>query len=322
VLLVAGVAAVVSYLVPVYLQTTEEVVRDDHVGRLPLAWTPPNGLPTDERFGFPYQAGWKAIGALFADGTLQGSYDSNEQPQVTHWYTRGAWRCSTQPRYFLLAENVQDEIEISERTVNAEYRQIGTVTVAGEPKLRVYQRLMGERRSGNGRPTTWAVEEQTEIFERRVSAPTLDPGPWARGVLGREAVPLANTFGEAIELLGYQIYAENPVPGGVVRVDLSWLPRVSSRERHRIDVQLGQDPRIGDSGGPGCDETGDDKDWRANRPFVQRVSIPISPTAAPGSYPLLVSVSPLDGSGPLQPAGPGATGGALLEIGQVKVSAR
>ena len=50
--------------------------------------------PTKERFGFPYQAGWKTIGALFADGTLAGSYDSNEQPQVTYWYTRGAWRCS------------------------------------------------------------------------------------------------------------------------------------------------------------------------------------------------------------------------------------
>ena len=62
-----------------------------------------------------WQAGWKAAGVLFADGTLAGSYDSNEQPQVTYWYTRGVWRCSAAPRYYLIAENVQDQIDTPER---------------------------------------------------------------------------------------------------------------------------------------------------------------------------------------------------------------
>ena len=165
--MVAGLGPVTTYLVPVYLQTTAEIVRENKVGSLPLAWKPPGGLPTKERFGFPYQAGWKTVGAMFADGTLTGSYDSNEQPQVTYWYTRGAWRCSIDPRYYLIAENVQDEIETPRRTIGSEYHQVGTVTVAGEPKLRVFERGP----AAGARPTTWLAEEWSDRFDRQVSRP-------------------------------------------------------------------------------------------------------------------------------------------------------
>jgi hypothetical protein len=107
----------------------------------------------------------------------------------------------------------------------------------------------------------------------------------------------------------------------VVRVDLAWLPHVASNEQHRIDVQLGDDPRIGDGSGPACDKTGDDRDWSAGRPFVQRLSIPIAATATPGSYALLVGVSRLgNGGGPIQPGGGLLHGTALVEIGRVEVS--
>jgi dolichyl-phosphate-mannose-protein mannosyltransferase len=314
---VAGLGPVTTYLVPVYLQTTAEIVRENKVGSLPLAWKPPGGLPTKERFGFPYQAGWKTVGAMFADGTLTGSYDSNEQPQVTYWYTRGVWRCSVDPRYYLIAENVQDEIETPKRTIDSEYHPIGTVTVAGEPKLRVFER----GRAAGARPTTWPAEEWADRFNRQVSRPTFDPGPWARGVVARESVAVGRSFGEDVDLLGYQVYAEDARPGGVVRADLFWLPQVSSRAQHRIDVQLGDDARIGDASGPACDKTGDDQDWSAGRPFAQRVSIPIAAGAAPGSYPLLVSVSRVGaGGGVLAPAGTVPGESPLLEIGRIEVS--
>lgn len=309
-----GLGLVGSYLVPVYLLTTAEIVREGRVASLPFAWTPPGGLPAKERFGFPYQAGWKAVGVLLADGTLGGSYDTNEQPQVTQWYTRGAWRCSAAPRYYLIAEKVQDELETPRRTIANEYHPVGAVTVAGEPKLRIYERGPAT----GATPATWSAEELAPRFDRRVSAPTLDPGPWARGVFARGGTPVSARFDEAVDLLGYQVFAEDPRPGGVVRVDLFWLPRVRSDEEHRIDVQLGRDRRVGDGGGPACDKTGADREWRAGEPFVQRVSIPIAAGAAPGRYPLLVGVSRLgDGGGPLTPIG--ADTGPLVEIGQVEV---
>lgn len=316
-LLAGGLALVGAYLVPIYLQSTAEVVRENKVASLPLAWRPPGGLPAKERFGFPYQAGWKAVGVLFADGTLSGSYDSNEQPQVTHWYTRGVWRCSAMPRYYLIAESVQDEIETPSRTIGNEYHKIGTVTVAGESKLEVYER---GRAAGGVRPTTWPVEQFADQFERQISAPTFDPGTWARGVVARAGTRVSQSFGQDADLLGYQVYAEDPRPGGVIRVDLFWLPHVRSAEQHRIDVQLGQEPRIGDGSGPACDKTGDEKDWAAGQPFTQRVSIPIAASATPGQYPLLVGVSRLgEGGGPLATHGDAGDATGLVEIGQVEI---
>jgi 4-amino-4-deoxy-L-arabinose transferase-like glycosyltransferase len=315
-LLAGGIALVGTYLIPIYLQSSAEIVRENKVLSLPLTWRPPGGLPAKERFGFPYQAGWKAAGVLFADSTLAGSYDSNEQPQVTYWYTRGAWRCSANPRYYLIAENVQDEIETPRRTISSEYHPIGTVRVAGEPKLRIFERGPAD----GARAANWAAEQLTPTFDQQVSAPTFDPGTWARGVVSRAGTRLSERFGQDIDLLGYEVYAENPRPGGVVRVDLFWLPRVSSDQQHRIDVQLGRDPRIGDGGGPACDKTGDDKTWSAGRPFTQRVSIPITAAASPGPYPLLVGVSRLrDSAGPLQASGDAGEVTGLVEIGQVEI---
>jgi hypothetical protein len=286
---------------------------------LPLAWAPPGGPPKKERFGFPYEVGWKVIGALYADGTLRGSYESNEQPQVSYWYTRGAWRCSADPRYYLIAENVQDEIETPRRTISSQYHPIGTVTVGGEAKLRMYERGP----AGGAAPAVWPVEAFAARFDRPLSTPRFDPGVWARGVMAREGQPISLRFGDDVDLLGYQVFAEEPRPGGVVRVDLFWLPRVTSKEGHRIDVQVGSEPRIGDGGGPACDKTRADQDWTAGQPFVQRLSVPLAADAKPGSYPLLVSVSRLGaGGGPLPVVGGTGGGASPVAIGEVEVLAR
>jgi hypothetical protein len=314
-----GLAGVSAYLIAIFLWHNPEVVHEDRLAFLPLYWAPPGGPARKERFGFPYEVGWKAIGALYADGSLSGSYESNEQPQVTYWYTRGAWRCSADPRYYLIADNVGDEIETPRRVISSQYHPLGTVTVGGQPKLRVF-----ERGAATGQPpATWPIESFAPTFDRPISAPSFDPGIWARGVVAREGTATPVGFGDAIQLLGYQVFAEDPRPGGVVRVDLFWLPKVNSDEAYRIDVQLGREPRIGDGGGPACDKTGDDKDWKAGQPFVQRVSVPLSASARAGTYPLLVSVSQVRPSGgPLVPQSAALDlqpGDNLVEIGQIDI---
>jgi 4-amino-4-deoxy-L-arabinose transferase-like glycosyltransferase len=317
----AVLGVVGAYLVPIYLWHAPEIVHVDRLAMLPVFWSPPGGAPKKERFGFPYEVGWKAVGALYANGTLSGSYESNEQPQVTYWYTRGVWRCSAEPRYYVIADNVGDEIETPRRTIASQYHPIGTVTVEGQPKLHLF-----ERGPATGAPqTSWPIESLAPEFDRPISAPTFDPGVWARGVFARDGTATPVQFGDAIQLLGYQLYAEDPRPGGVVRIDLFWLPHVNSDEQHRIDVQVGREPRIGDGGGPACDKTGDDRDWKAGQPFVQRLSVPIAASAGAGTYPILVSVSRLgDGGGPLAPtAGSGVSAAAnLAEIGQIDVVER
>ncbi len=70
------------------------------------AWYPFAELPGSGWFGFPYRAGWKAIGSVDAD--ITGDYDSNEEPAVTAWYTRGKPRCGEAPRDVFIASRVQD----------------------------------------------------------------------------------------------------------------------------------------------------------------------------------------------------------------------
>ncbi|MCC6179523.1 MAG: glycosyltransferase family 39 protein [Chloroflexi bacterium] len=309
--LAGGVVILGGYLLPVYVQQKPELVRTGHLESFPLYWAPGDDVPQKERFGFPYEAGWKAVGALFADGTLGGSYDSNEQQQVTYWYTRGAWRCSADPRYFVLAEDVQDEVDVPRKRIAAEYPLVGVVTVAGQPKLRIH-----ERGAPSGqKPMTWTAESLAERFDRRLSTPLPDPGSWARGVLPLQYVVAPARFGAAVELLGYRLYAENPRPGGVVRVDLFWHPYVTADDGYRIDVRLGGQTVVATSDGPACDKTRADREWRAGQPFAQRISLPLAATAPPGTYPLLVSVSRLGGQGEALPA----TSDLPVEAGLVRL---
>lgn len=74
--------------------------------RVPLAWYPFDDLPSSGWFGFPYRAGWKAVGVTLH--TLGGDYDSNEEPAITAWYTRGAPRCGNKPTHVVIASHVQD----------------------------------------------------------------------------------------------------------------------------------------------------------------------------------------------------------------------
>ena len=315
-LAVAAAGAVVGlYVAPVYLQTSPELVRENGQGRLPLSWSF-GKAPTKERFGFPYQAGWKAIGALYHDGTLAGSYDSNEVPQVTHWYTRDAWRCAVAPRYFVVGENVQDALDVPTRRLASDYGLIGVVTVGGREKLRIHERGAPK----DGRPTVWAAESLAERFDQRVSSPMLDPGPWARGAMAPGGVATPVRFGEAIELVGYELYAESPRPGGRVHLDLAWTPRVSADRAYAIDLRLGDEPRVGDGNGPACDSNNPTEDWAAGRPFVQRASVAIEPDARPGTYPLLVSITRAGAEGgALAPETALPTRGNLVQIGTIEV---
>ena len=313
---VAAGAVVALYVAPVYLQTSPELVRENGQGRLPLAWSFARA-PTKERFGFPYQAGWKAVGALFQDGTLAGSYDSNEVPQVTHWYTRGAWRCSAAPRYFMLGENVQDALDVPTRRVASEYGVVGVVTVGGREKLRIHERGAPK----GGQPSVWAAESLADQFDRRVSLPTFDPGTWARGALARSGIAAPVRFGDAIKLLGYQLNAETPRAGGRVHVDLAWTPRVTADRAYAVDLRLGDEPRVGDGNGPGCDSNNPTEDWVAGQPFVQRASVTVEPDARPGTYPLLLGVTATgERGGALAPETTLPIRGSLVQIGTVEVA--
>jgi hypothetical protein len=314
----AGVALlalgpVVAYDYNIFLLTAPEVLRSGLVPRYALYWQPGVAVPRKELFGFPYQAGWKAVGVLFADGTLSGSYDSNEHPQITHWYAPNGWRCTAAPRYYVIGDNVQDEIEPPRKKIAAEYAPVADITVQGQPKLHVYDHYP-ER---SGRPAVYAVEDLGPRFDHQLSAPSADPGPWARGPVASQYQRVDADFGY-VRLLGYRLYGEDLRPGGVARLDLFWLPVVAGGG-YEPSVQLGRDAEAGDGNGPGCEHAKLGEPWRANRPFAQRASIPILATASPGRYPLLVAINSAALGGPLPIVAGSRTGDTTVELAQVDI---
>jgi hypothetical protein len=282
---VCGMGAAAFYVMQAYVQTLPELVRGGQIARSPLFWSRSTSVPRKERFGFPYEAGWKAVGVLFADGRLNGSYDSNENPQVTHWYTRDAWRCTDEPRYYVIAEGVQDEIEPPRRRIAADYGPRYVVTVAGQPKIRIHER-------GSTVPAeSVAIESMVDHFDRTLTTPSIDPGVWARGPHSPRMVASPVQFGSSARLIGYRLFPDEPWPGGRTRIDLYWLPLVSSNGAHVIELWAGTVGTIADGNGPGCDRSRDATEWGAGRPFVQRASIKIDPAAQLGRHPIRVAIA-------------------------------
>jgi hypothetical protein len=304
-------APVAAHDVALYLNHRPEAVRTNQVQQLPLGrFTLP--VPRKERFGFPYQAGWKAVGELFESGVLNGSYDSNENPQVTWWYTRGAWRCTSDPRYYVIAEQVQDEIEPPRRRIASGYAEIASITVYGQVKTRVF-----EKKSIAGAPIGQIdAEPASGRFDQLLARPWNDPGIWARGPLSPKRMEADVRFGEVARFVGFLIYPENPRPGGVIRLDGYWQAQFEG-ERYVPVMTIGDDPIIGSSDGPGCDASRSWAEWRAGRPFAQRASIPISERAQPGTYP--VNVRLVDTStGKLVPST--ATNTDVVPVGSIVIN--
>ena len=95
----------------------------------PIYWTAYDKLPERDFFGFPHRAGWKAVGALYEQGALDGEYDSNEGGEITACGTCRLRRVisAVPPRDTIsLAESTQDPQEESEPTqLDDEFTEVG-----------------------------------------------------------------------------------------------------------------------------------------------------------------------------------------------------
>jgi 4-amino-4-deoxy-L-arabinose transferase-like glycosyltransferase len=250
----AGAALVAfgaAYVAMVYTRVQPEYKRVFPQAR-PAIFAAPYGdrLPDGGYFGFPYQAGWKAVGYLQARGLLGGTYDTNEEDLVTGWYMRGAPRCYWRPQYYLVAERVQDPHQIPLDEIERDYRRVSTITVGGEPKIAVYARpdtrptrmlappelaSAGAAAVLRGLPPTLAAESLALAFDE-LAAPGFAAGqPLAFGLL--QPAPqhrLDAPFPVGARLLGYDLYT---APSSGARfLTLFWRPLGPLPAGTQVDV--------------------------------------------------------------------------------------
>ncbi len=167
------------YLAILFVSHHPEYKRTYPEHRLPIFWAPyGDKMPTQGLFGFPYRAGWKVVGALYAQGTLHGDYGTNEEEHITHWYTRGAPACGSQPRYYFIADYVQDVQPVPMEEIARDYTLVGRVWVGGAPKMAIYERTPAALPYRDYR-----VEDYISVFDRHLSGPDYLPLLWeARGL--------------------------------------------------------------------------------------------------------------------------------------------
>ncbi|HYN88403.1 MAG TPA: glycosyltransferase family 39 protein, partial [Ardenticatenaceae bacterium] len=246
------------------------------------AYERPDDLPT---FGFPHKSGWKAIGALYRDGVIAGTYDTNHKGWVAEWYTRGAPQCDSEFDYFFLdlMEEPEEHAEVRGELEEGGFRLAGSVGVDGQQRLEIY-----ERTAGAPAPRDYDLA----AYESRFDAQLLDPQFRLDYPTVRPRHPAGYRLGEQIWLEAYNLDRERVRPGETLELTLYWRTTGRVPERYTVFNQL-IDPGVAMYGQqdrePGCDG-GPTTDWHPGDLIVDRYEVPVFAEAKPGTYPLITGM--------------------------------
>jgi 4-amino-4-deoxy-L-arabinose transferase-like glycosyltransferase len=268
-----------------YLRHDVEFRQDWPRSRAPLYWTPYSEPPSTGFFGFPHRAGWKVVGALYAAGDLVGDYGSNEEPDITAWYTRGATRaCDSRPIYYFIADTLVDPWPVDRSAIQDGYDVAGVVTLPNGRGLTIYQAQPMSDRMGSLDPG--ALEA---AFDGAAT-----PDAFARSHRGAHEVN-AN-LGDLVRLVGYDLDARRATPGGRLSVTLYWQPLAALAKDYHVFVHLEADAvRSQADGRPVC-WTYPTTDWRPGQLIADHYAVDILPDTPPGVHPLRVGMyEPTDG---------------------------
>ncbi|MFH1085920.1 MAG: glycosyltransferase family 39 protein [Chloroflexota bacterium] len=318
-LMTVGAVLAVStyYLYVAFVSHTPEYRRNYPATRLPLFWVPyGDQMPTKGLFGFPYRAGWQAVAHLYAQGVLQGDYGSNEEAHITGWYLRDAPRCDCNPRYYLVAENVQDAQPLPAETLARDYALVGLVRVDGRPTLRLYERQPAHLAYAeyDGRGYQGA---QT----REGSAPRYPIGLIPDDPLRDAPQPLACRLGEAIELVGYRLETRQARPGQALVVTLYWRAHAPIAESLTAFVHV-EDPGVvwaGKDCAPGCG-TAPTTTWEDGRVYRDGYALMLVDQTPSGEHALVAGMYDPRTGRRLAVSGCPASLGDAVSLGTVAVA--
>jgi hypothetical protein len=283
-LLLAAILFLAYYPYLMFVRHDPEVKRTWPVHQPALYWRPDIPVPRFGYFGFPYRAGWKAVGALFEQGLLDPVYASNEEQEVTYWYVRGAERTYCEdPAWTLVADNVQDEVQIPRDEMEATYAPWGEVEVAGRTRLRIYS-----RNPVTASPAAYDVEDFTAVFDARTSPENVVPSPPSG------YAPAGHTLGRSIRLLGYRVDTTESYPGGSIHLVLYWEALLPMETNYQVFTHLYDGTLWGQhDGAPACAMRPTTL-WEPGRVVRDEHSNPVDPSTPVGDVPLLVGMYRLD----------------------------
>ncbi len=275
-----------GYHYTAYLRHDVEFWQDWPNSKLALFWSPYAELPSAGFFGFAHRAGWKNVGALYAQGLLSGDYGSNEEPDVTTWYTLGAPRaCDPQPEYYFIADDLVDPWPVDWESIEANFASVGRTNLPNEKGLTIYQANPYTIELGRLQSDSLA-----DAFDRNATPPA-----FARSVRGSQ--PVSANLGGLARLVGYDIDTRRAWPGGRVSVTLYWQAQASLTEDYHVFVHLVGDNVAGITpdvwgqadGRPVC-WTYPTFDWRPGQIIADQHALTVKPDTPLGDYRLLIGM--------------------------------
>jgi len=275
-----------------FVHNQVEVLRTWQENRPRLYWTPMESARQNAIFGFPFKNGWKVVGALYADGTLDAPFARNGKRGVSNWYTRFSAECPRDAQYYVFTpwnEPTNKGLTAPPQRPSAEdgYTLIHVVTVHGEPRLEIYERDSDEPVA----PQVHDIADYESRFDAEMSGPLFE----APGVAGWTNIehPLDFRVGSDIWLKGYTLQNKKPRPGERVDVTLYWQATATVSESYKVFTQIIEPDtyyKAGQRDGvPVCDRLPIDR-WLPGDTIVDRYSIVIAEDAPPGDYSLLIGM--------------------------------
>ena len=244
-------------------------------------------------FGFPFKNGWKVIGMLYADGTLDAPFDANVSGRTGYWYTRGPHYCPPDAEFYMLATELNpseadtcDE-KLGELLAN-DYHQWGYVTVNGEPRLQI----LTKRPAQDDEPHVFDEADYGEIFDETMTSPFfVKPGP---ALLVKPQVNVEYRLGENFWLRGYSLAPDaNLKPGDRISLELFWETTQPQDIEDKVFVQIIDTETLHKAAQrdaePGCTTYSID-DWRPGDINYDPYLLKILPDTPPGTYTVLVGM--------------------------------
>jgi 4-amino-4-deoxy-L-arabinose transferase-like glycosyltransferase len=221
-----------------FADAPRETLRTWAENRPRAYWFPFDRPPDQAIFGFPLRNGWKAVGAGYAAGLLDGQFESNAKPEIADWYTRALPACPQPDRYWLLADTVEsgdDEqiAHLAEEVQGQGYTLAGRVAAGGANRLSIYSHD-GEPGQSIDLPP---LEEIEPVFDRTLSGLPL------LGRRGRVLHPQSDhaldlRLGDGVRLIGYNMDRNAAVPDETVTVTLFWEALTPLPRSYTVFVQL------------------------------------------------------------------------------------
>ncbi len=285
------IAIFANYAFWLFTYTQVEVLRNWRSHRPWGYWTQPTLPQRDSLYGFPHKNGWKVIGALYANGTLDAPFDADDPARLGDWYTRGPYLCPSEAEYYMLYTTLEYDsrfkagVQLAELTASG-FREWGYVTINKEPRLRIFT-----NRPVEGALRVFDEADYADDFDRNATSPyfvklgtTLAVAP---------EVEVAYRLGDHIWLKGYTFSETELRPGEKAKLELYWQATQRLDIEDKVFIQLINLATLRKAAQrdaePGCTKYSIDN-WQVGDLNYDLYHLSIAPDTPPGVYTLLVGI--------------------------------